>query len=169
MKTIATVTKLNASEKNKEISGLIERLHQEEMPKTIMKDQNITVEPAPLQLTAYRLEAGMMVLGGGNKVRVEDNRDLDRQVQAPLLQPLSLERWAIFYGRHDQRAFESFSETLQQSMETFRQQCQPPRVVCVQGTRFEEWSRELDQLLNPSVNLVICILPGQKNSAPLYS
>lgn len=44
MKTIATVTKLNALEKKKEIEGLIDRLHNEDKAKQIMLDNHIEVD-----------------------------------------------------------------------------------------------------------------------------
>lgn len=137
MKTIATVTKLNAQDKNNEIGGLIKRLHEEERPKEIMKDQRITVEAAPIQLSGFRLEAGRMILGKNNQVKVEDNRDLDRQVQAELLEQRPLNTWAVFYNNRDQRVLESFMDTLKQSIDTFAYVCNLPKVVAVNGNRFE--------------------------------
>ena len=44
MKTIATVTKLNALDKKKEIEGLIDRLHTEDKSKQIMVNNCIEVD-----------------------------------------------------------------------------------------------------------------------------
>ena len=46
-----------------------------------MQQYNISIDPNPLSITSYKLDSGQLVLGNGNQVSLDNNRDLDRQVQ----------------------------------------------------------------------------------------
>ncbi len=73
-----------------------------------MKDNKIIIDPEPLQIKCYRLDPGEMILGNNTKVKVENNRELDRQVQQQMFDQKALNRWAIYYGQRNQQTFENF-------------------------------------------------------------
>ena len=43
-----------------------------------------------------------------------------------------------------------------------------PKEFQIKGTRLSDWENSIKDNLNPSVQAIVLILPGQKGKAPLY-
>jgi aubergine-like protein len=57
---------------------------------------------------------------------------------------------------------------LLQVVKSFQVSCDKPAMFSVQSERWQDWDRLLRSSLNPSVKIVICILPGAKGKSRLY-
>lgn len=68
----------------------------------------------------------------------------------------------------DKRIAVQFMETMMKCTETFGYEVMKPREFAVRSNRFDEWENVIRQSINPSVQAVVLLLPGQKGKAPLY-
>lgn len=68
----------------------------------------------------------------------------------------------------DKRTAMQFMETMMKCTETFGYEVAKPREFAIRTNRFDEWERTIRENINPSVQAVVLLLPGQKGKAPLY-
>ncbi len=59
-------------------------------------------------------------------------------------------------------------ETLYKCTESFQYEVKKPREFPIKSNRYEDWERVIKENINPSVQAIVLILPGQKGKAPLY-
>ena len=57
---------------------------------------------------------------------------------------------------------------LLQVIKSFNVVCEKPALFGVKSDKWQEWDRLLRQSLNPSVKIVICVLPGSRGKSRLY-
>jgi hypothetical protein len=74
----------------------------------------------------------------------------------------------VFYCENDTKTAKSFIDTMKQCFQQIDFEVAPPREFAIKTNRFPEWRDVLKANLNPSVQCVVCLLPGQKGKAPLY-
>ena len=77
-------------------------------------------------------------------------------------------RWGIFCTNRDRKVADQFSQTMKQCFQQVNYEADAPRIFEVNSPRVEDWMKELKSNLNPQVQAVVLILPGQKGKAPLY-
>ena len=99
-----------------------------------------------------------------------DGMQFDRAIQKPMLKQIKLDKWCIIYGRNSTSEANQLKETFKKAANLFQYPCEPPAMFQLQGDdrRFETWEREIRAKLNPSVKMVVFILSGNKNGAPMY-
>ena len=76
--------------------------------------------------------------------------------------------WGVFYCENDTKVAKQFIDTMRQCFQTINYECGAPREFPIRGNRFNEWQQCLKSNLNPKVQCIVLLLPGQKGKAPLY-
>ena len=173
MKDMAAITNTEAARRLQECKHLLEMFQITDKCREEMKQWQIEISDAPLEIAGQKLSAGNLVMGKtGTGLRiqfdVESSPDIDRKIQAQMYEQPSLLKWGVFFSEYDRKVAQQFVETMQKCCEQFKYQASKPREFCVKGTRFADWERAVKENLNASVQAIVLILPGQKNKAPLY-
>jgi aubergine-like protein len=173
MKEMAQITNTDARRRVQECKSLIESFGKSEKCKEAMQEWQMCIESDPIQIQGQKLAAGKMIMGKVSEQErssfdIETCQDIDRKIQAKMYAQPDLKRWGIFYCENDRRTAVQFIETMQKCTETFHYQVSKPREFAMRTNRFDDWQREIKQSVNSSVQMLVLLLPGQKNKAPLY-
>jgi aubergine-like protein len=114
----------------------------------------------------------MAQLKGGNQrnsFSIEDNRDLDRKVQAEMYSQPQIKSMAIIHSSRDEAAAKSFIENLVLARGSFNYPMDKPRIIRVEGNQFRDWEKVLQTSELQKDDAVILIIPGNRGKGPLYS
>lgn len=79
-----------------------------------------------------------------------------------------MEKWGIFHQKENLREANEFASSFEKQAQGMGVEFQRPRLVEVPGRQFRDWEAKIKAIVSPEVQLVVCILQGQKNAAPLY-
>jgi aubergine-like protein len=169
MKDMANSTKKEPGERLAECGNLISTALANPKSQADISDWKVHLSPAPVELEGRVLDAGQIAMGKNMGFNINPSTgSFDRDVQKKMFEQPELKIWGIFHMENDKRLVDSFMGILQQVIQQFEVQCQKPVIFPVRGDRWEEWDRNLREKLNPQVQLIVCILPGQRGKSRLY-
>ncbi|CAI2383823.1 unnamed protein product [Moneuplotes crassus] len=167
MKDLAKKTNVNATKRYKECAKLFTIIKENEKCKEQLKKWNLDLNNTGVDVKAKLYQSGSLVMGGENYID-PNSADIDRKIQARMLEQPKLQTWGIFYLEKDQRILSKFKENFQKSIKLFGYNCEPPAVFGVKSPRFEDWKNILAKNLNKRVKMIVLLLPGSKNNNPIY-
>lgn len=102
----------------------------------------------------------------GNNYRevVRPNADWGRTATTKMvLTPVPLNKWAIVFIEKNENIVKNFCKIMQQQGPKMGIPVSNPRVVKLKDDRTESYLKELRQLIDPSVQLVVTIFPQMKS------
>lgn len=148
-------------------SQLVTSMNSTEKTSKIMKEWGVEVSATPTPLKARVLPSGSIALKG-YQFSLTESANLDREVQREVYAQTPLSKWAVLYQEEEQHTVNNFMSVLQQVFSTFHVQSSPPNMLPLRGAnRWEPW-RECISKADPSVTILICIIPGFKGKSPIY-
>jgi len=108
--------------------------------------------------------------GDRNSFDIEQSaRDIDRKIQDKMFEQPALKTWGIFHGDRDAQIAKQFTSTMDQVLQQFGYDSAQPELFQVKGgMNAGAWTRELKSKLNPNVQAVVLLMPGQKGKNTLY-
>ncbi|CAG9312433.1 unnamed protein product [Blepharisma stoltei] len=169
MKDMANATKKEPQSRLQESGGLIKALKDNPRTNAEINEWRVNITPDPAGFDGYVLPAGNIMMGGGNSFKInEQNGSFDRDVQNTMFQQPPLDRWGIFYCENDKRLIDQFMTVMQQVIGTYKVNCQKPAMFGVKSDRWNDWDQKLKESLNPQVQMIVCVLPGQRGKSRLY-
>ena len=174
MKELSVITKGNAAEKLDECKGLINQFNNDKGCQEAMKNWGLTISNQPLMLSGCRIPAGNYLMHkkqDGNRLSfsADESPDIDRKIQAEMFNQPSLNTWAIFSTQKDEQLSTLFIDTMKQVQGTFNYQMSKPAVFLVKSQNYRDWEAELSKNLNPNVQAVVLIIPGNRGKGPMYN
>ena len=172
MKELSKVSNMPCTERIKQTQRLFDIMSDNSQCQTEMDLWNVVIHKQPIEVTGKRLNVGKLIMGekfkGPERIILDANSDdLDRQIQTKMYSQPKIGKCAIFCSKQDQKSYSKFIDVLCQSVKTFKYSMDRPKQFIVNSNRIEDWCAMLKKNLNPSVEFVIMILPGNKNN-PLY-
>ena len=170
MKDIANATKKEPRERLSESAGLIASLKSAQKTRDEINDWKLDISTEPISLTGRVIPAGSIVMGDNNSFKInESTGNFDRDIQRKMYTQPKLDKWGIFFCENDRKLVEqSLMSNLLQVIKSFNVVCEKPALFGVKSDKWQEWDRLLRQSLNPSVKIVICVLPGSRGKSRLY-
>jgi aubergine len=170
MKDLAQATKKEPKARLRESAGLIETLKSFPKTRDEINDWKLDISSEPIALTGRVVSAGSIIMGDNNSFRInESSGSFDRDIQRKMYSQPKLDKWGVFYCEADKRLVEqSLMSNLQQVIKSFNVVCDKPAMFAVHSDKWQDWDRILRQNLNPTVKIVICVLPGSRNKSKLY-
>lgn len=151
-----------------ESQKLLEILYKNDQTKDLMKKWSISIELDPLKVEGQKINAGDIIMGKNNKFSLENTPDFDRRIQSEMLEQPRIRKIGIFVSKRDKEACKAFIDTLKKCVETFNYPMDQPREFVVDGKNYEDWESVFKKNLDPTVQAVILLLPGNKKSSPFY-
>lgn len=167
---VTKATKKTPASRLQSTRNLIQMIDREPKAKAELANWNVEVLDQPVQLTGRVLPAGEITMGRnrGFQINAGSGR-FDRDVQSEMYEQKQLKMWGLFYMRQDTAAVNSFLSNLQACLSQCNFNAGPPARFELQSQNWQEWRDSLMKNLRPSVELIICVLPGPKNKAPMYN
>lgn len=170
MKDLAQATKKEPKSRLQESAGLIKTLKSTPKTRDEINNWQLEISNEPISLTAKVLPAGHILMGDNHKFRInEQTGNFDRDIQRKMFYQPKLDKWGVFYCDNDKKLVEqSLMINLIQAVKGFQVLCEKPAMFAVNSDKWQDWDRVLRASLNPTVRVVICVLPGNKGKSRLY-
>jgi len=175
MKDLAEIVHTNAERKVAECKNLIDIFNTNEKCKEKQKLWHLRFKDNPAQLKGYKFKAGNLLMGAkpsGERNQFDIDacgRDLDRKIQDRMFEQPPLKIWGVFHGDRDLQVAKQFVQTMEQCLQQCGYDSAAPAVFQVSNAmRIDNWKKEIKAKLNPSVQAVVLLLPGQKGKCNLY-
>lgn len=147
---------------------LIDLIKNNEKTKDLLGKWAITLDMNPVSVDAVKVDAGSILMGKNNTFSIENTPDFDRKIQNEMLDQVQMRKIGVFCPSRDKEICKTFMDTLRKCVETFNYPMNPPKEFFIDGRNFEDWQDKFNQVLDPSVQAVILLLPGRKKAAPMY-
>jgi aubergine len=170
MKDMAQATKKEPQMRLQESAGLIRALKDNPRTSTEMNTWKADISIDPVNLTGKVLPAGNIIMGSNASFKINDQTgSFDRDIQTTMFTQPKLDKWGIFFCDNDKSLVEkSLMTTLAQVIKTYNVQSDKPAMFGVKSDRWSDWDTMLKANLNPSVKMIVCILPGNRGKSRLY-
>ncbi|OMJ88066.1 hypothetical protein SteCoe_10049 [Stentor coeruleus] len=170
MKDMAQATKKEPQMRLEESAGLIKAIKSNEKANAEVINWKADISIQPVTLTGRVLAAGSIMMGGNANFKINDQTgSFDRDIQNTMFSQPNLDKWGVFFCENDRKLVESsFMTTLNQVISTYKVQCQKPVLFGVKSDRWNDWEQILRSNLNPSIKMIVCILPGNRGKSRLY-
>jgi len=174
MKEMAVITKGSASSRIKDIKNFMQGIINLKEYKLDSDKWGITLNSDPIQVDTIKLSSGRILLSKGKDGASRKSFDIetgnfDREIQQEMFSQPAISNWIIFVGSKDVAHAETCVSTFKMVMDTFNYNLSKPTTIEVNGYSTQDWIKTIEANINPSVQLVLCICPGQKGKAPMYS
>lgn len=170
MKDMAQATKKEPHMRLEESAGLIKAIKSNPSSNSELANWKADIAIEPVTLTGRVLPAGSIMLGSNANFKINDQTgSFDRDIQNVMFSQPNLDKWGVFFCENDRKLVEtSFMTTLNQVIGTYKVQCSKPALFGVKSDRWNDWDSILKGNLNPSIKMIVCILPGNRGKARLY-
>ena len=129
-----------------------------------LRDWGLTLEPNTLNINGRQLDPETLMFGNNYREVVRPNADWGRTATTKMvLTPVPLNKWAIVFIEKNENIVKNFCKIMQQQGPKMGIPVSNPRVVKLKDDRTESYLKELRQLIDPSVQLVVTIFPQMKS------
>ena len=170
MKDMANATKKEPQMRLTESAGLIKALKDNPKSNEEINNWKADISMEPASLTGRVFQAGSIMMGGSAIFKINDQTgSFDRDIQTTMFTQPKLDKWGIFFCENDRKLVEqSLMSTLAQVIKTYNVQSDKPLLFGVRTDKWNDWDAVLKQNLNPSIKMIVCILPGARGKSRLY-
>ena len=123
----------------------------------------LSLNKQTLELKGRQLDPELLVFGKGYKEPVNAKADWGRTATSKnVLTGVPLNKWAVVFTDKNESAVRSFCKMMTQQGPRMGLQIALPKVIKLANDRTESYLKELRNVIDPSVQLVMCIFPQQK-------
>lgn len=129
-----------------------------------LRDWGLRLQKETVILQARVLDAETLCFGQNYKEVVRPNADWGRSATSKcVLTPVPLNKWALLYLDKNEAIVRNFCKILQQQGPKMGIPVAMPKVIKLQNDRTETYLKEMRNLIDPSVQLVLTIFPQMKS------
>ena len=170
MKDMAQATKKEPQMRLTESAGLVRALKSNPKSNAEVLAWGADISVDPMNLTGRVLPAGNIMMGSSASFKINDQTgSFDRDIQTTMFSQPKLDKWGIFFCENDRKLVEqALMTTLAQVIKTYNVQSDKPALFGVKTDKWTDWDSMLRGNLNPSIKMIVCILPGARGKARLY-
>lgn len=161
------LTQKSPKDRLRKCSQLITAINSSENASKIMREWGVEVSAVPTQLPAKVLPSGSIALKR-YQFALTEGANMDREIQKEVYAQVPLQKWGVLYQEEEQQLINVFMGVLEQVFGTFGIQSSKPVMFALRGAnRWEPW-RDCISKADPTVSILICVLPGFKGKSPIY-
>ena len=178
MKDLSKLTNVSCDKRLKEWQSLFKIMKESQECQEEIKRWNIVLSESPVEVKAKKVDHGLLLMGSktdhsseadtlndADRIQVDANADdVDRKIQTKMFSQPKIKCWGIFWAEQEKKNCTNFVDCLKQSIKTFKYDVGPPRIFYVKSKNIDDWRDVLKKNLNPNVECVVLILPGNKNN-----
>jgi len=169
MKDMADATKKQPKQRLLESAELVKAMLNKPETSGALSEWKVEISTEPIALRGRSLAAGKIKMGDNKTFNInEQNGGFDREVQNKMFSQGRLKTWGVMFPERESKLCDSFLNTLNQVVRTFRIDCSQPKKFPVRTENWSDWDRKLREVLNPEVDMMVCILPGNRGKSRLY-
>jgi len=163
MKEVSNFTRLNPAKRQESIRKFVVSINENPAAKAHLSDWGLQLSPVTLAMQGRQLQPETLFFGGNRKESAGMKADWGRAAtNNPVLTSVPLSKWAIFFlSKHAGEAKE-FCKVMQQQGPKMGIKMANPKVVALPNDRTETYLKAIREVIDPSVQLVLTIVPQQK-------
>jgi len=163
MKEVSNFTRLNPQKRKEAMKKFVDAVNADPSAKKHLSDWGLKLTPDPISLRGRVLAPEMIFFGSNRRESAGAKGDWNRAAtNCPMLTPVALKKWAIFFLNRNQDAAKDFCKMIAQQGPKMGMQIAQPKVVALPNDRTETYLKEIRQVIDPSVQLVLALVPAQK-------
>lgn len=157
MREIKQVTHSDAPVKVRECMNLFKTFMESSSCNALIRDMNLEFVDRPLKVSAYKLDAGKMLMGMDEKDRQISldieccGRDLERKVQCQMYSQPPITKWGIFFQERDAPSAKEFNINMERTIQQFGYQAKQMASFMIKGHNIEMWKETLHAKLDNTV------------------
>jgi len=163
MKEVSNFTRLNPQKRKEAMKKFVDAVNRDPNAKKHLSDWGLTLNPSPLSVKGRVLSPEMIFFGNNRRESAGAKGDWGRATtNNPMLTPIALKKWAIFFLNRNQDAAKEFCKMLAQQGPKMGMNIVQPKVISLPNDRTETYLKEIRQVIDPSVQLIVSLVPAQK-------
>jgi len=163
MKEVSNFTRLNPQKRKEAMKKFVDSVNGDANAKKHLSDWGLTLNPNPLSVKGRVLSPEMIFFGGNRRESAGMKGDWGRAAtNNPMLTPVPLKKWAIFFLNRNQDAAKEFCKMLAVQGPKMGMPIVQPKAIALPNDRTETYLKEIRQIIDPSVQLILALVPAQK-------
>jgi len=163
MKEVSNFTRLNPQKRKEAMKKFVDAVNRDPNAKKHLSDWGLSLDPSPLSVTGRLLSPETIFFGGNRREPAGAKGDWGRAAtNCPMLTPIALKKWAIFFINRNQDAAKEFCKMLGQQGPKMGMNIAQPKVISLPNDRTETYLKEIRQVIDPSVQMIVTLVPAQK-------
>lgn len=163
MKDVATITRITPQARAQAVDKFIKRIKADPEAYKLLTDWGLDIADETLPLQARILSPETLFFGRGRQETIGPRGDWNRSATSSVLTPINLTKWAILFWDKNKSSVQGFCNALQQNAKKMGITIANPKVVALPDDRTDTFIKQLRGILNPSVQLVLTVVPQQKS------
>jgi len=163
MKEVGAFTRLTPPQRQASLDNFVKRIKGSPDAYAQITDWGLKLADSTVIVQSRALEPETIMFGKGYRETVRPNADWGRAATTKhVLTAVKLEKWAILFAPKNEQVVKNFCSTFRDQAPKMGIAVANPRVVKLKDDRTETYLKELKQLIEPSVQLVVTIFPMAK-------
>ena len=135
-----------------------------------LRDWGLTLDTKTVNAKGRILDPETICFGKNYREAVRPNADWGRSATSKnVLTAVPLNKWAIVFVEKNEMVVRNFCKILQQQGPKMGIPVTNPRVVKLKDDRTDTYLKEMRNIIDPSVQLIVTIFPQMKARGPLFS
>lgn len=169
MKSISKYTIGQAHQKTMECIDMVKEIVKSANYQVQSVKTGFTLSNEPVEFEGRKLNPGCFLVGNKEKVRIDNNHEIDRQIQTKMYDSPIFDCWAIFYPRSSFKSIPVIMSTLCQVFNTFQIKANKPFQIQVDGMNSSQWIDKIRQeALQNKIKFCLVILQGKSKKGRGY-
>jgi len=163
MKEVANITRVTPQARASGIDKFVKRVTENPEAYKLLTNWGLRIEPQPTQLQARVLDPETLHFGKGRKEVIGPRGDWNRSATSSVLTPVDLKKWAFLFWDRNKTQAQAFCKSMQDVAKRMGIQIATPKIVGLPDDRTDSYIKNLRSLLDPSVQMVMTLVPQQKS------
>lgn len=161
MQDVAKITRVSPEQRRAEIGNFLKRIHASPEAKELLQNWGLSLSKEPIgNVMARVLPPEKLFFGKGYSEMVGPRADWGRaSTTKPCLTAVAIHKWAILFPERCSKETQKFFAAMQQSAPKMGIDMAMPKRVVLPNDRNDTYVQKLNELIDPSVQLVMCIVP----------
>jgi len=163
MKEVSNFTRLSPAKRTESIRKFVVSVNENPSAKAHLSDWGLQLSPVTLAMQGRQLQPETLFFGGNRKESAGLKADWGRAAtNNPVLTSVPLSKWAIFFLNKHAGEAKEFCKVMQQQGPKMGIKIANPKVVSLPNDRTETYLKAIREVIDPTVQLVLTIVPQQK-------
>lgn len=164
MKDVAVFTRVTPVNRQEAIKKFVKNVLTNPEANAHLLNWGLTLTTDTLPLEARQLQPEVIHFGKNYRETVNPKADWGRAATTKeVLTPVPLKKWAIFFPDKSKAIVQNFCKVMQQQGPRMGIPIANPKVVALPNDRTDTYMKALRDILDPSVQLVLTVVPQQKS------
>ena len=149
MQELAKTTRVKPDVRNEELQKFLDDIHAQPYAKDAFGKWGLELGTGPATITGRNIHKEKILCGKGVEKAVNANADFGNIVtKSPMLDPVNLKDWVLFYEKKDEKKVKEFVSCYQKCARQLAQTVETPDLVKLESGKCDVMARGINDYLN---------------------